>query len=936
MASSTKIKIPKINTINEARSSGALTTTSASTNSIDRNLKELINITNNIKNNQITEAKKQSAQLINIDKNLDKNITEFRKAYGNFVTISSSTTTEDTNNPYNSDIGGTSKTTTRTRVSSFTDSNESSSSGRTASRMSNRGIIDGIKSFGDRASSGFLPSLALSVATGGALNPVLIQALWGPLKETVGLIKDVVTLPFKALGAIWGTTKNIGGALFGGGSKGSHGLQGETKAVANAKNNDLYKRLDTIINLLEKGNKQVPIQEEKKKSGILSKILGFLPIALKLLGGIAAGIALFKGFNWLKENYEGSLLQKGVQRAGQAWDNIKAGYQEGGFIGGTKAAWGEVKDIGKALWDSVSAWYEKSDLKLTVDEMVDKVKNWFSEQWKGIKDWWTDFDFFKFAGETVDAATNAGKAIWNLVKGLWEKDGENEANGKFSIHGMITKVSNWFSSIWQSIKDWWTDFDFFKFAGDVADGVAAVGTSIWNWIGDLWNADAENEEAGKMSIHGMITRVGDWFKSIWYGIKDWWNSWTIEGLGRGIRDTAVDLAKDIKGIAGKIWDWIGDLWNNSSLKMSLSGMITRVGDWFKNIWDGIKDWWDSWSIEGIATKTYDSVVDVAKSVGKMGSMIWDKIKEVTGGLWSGFKTKIGLDGFVSKISDWFSKVWTGVKDWWDSWSFSGLIDGAKNAIGKGVGKAVDITKEVGTILNEAWESFDIGETIKNGIKAIGDKAKAVFKAVVDWVKNLFSNDSIDNQINTEEELTKKRAEQQKLIKAANGNIKEEYKVLLGNNKQIELNTRNFVTDWDNDLLYEDNNGNILQFDDKDDLEKYKENEKAITEAEANLKKQEVDLDKSVEVNNSQVPVVDQSMQTQEQREAAKNGSDYVDIGITVYQKLNSLLDNEYFKDFFKKSIELSTELNDTIKEKDLTPKFGVINNKSKDKSVNVS
>lgn len=864
MASSTKIKIPKINTINEARSSGALTTTSASTNSIDRNLKELINITNSIKNNQITEAKKQSAQLINIDKNLDKNITEFRKAYGNFVTISSSTTTEDTNNLYNSDIGSTSKTTTRTRVSSFTDSDESSSSGRTASRMSNRGIIDGIKSFGDRASSGFLPSLALSVATGGALNPVLIQALWGPLKETVGLIKDVVTLPFKALGTIWGTTKNIGGALFGGGSKGSHGLQGETKAVANAKNNDLYKRLDTIINLLEKGNKQVPIQEEKKKSGILSKILGFLPIALKLLGGIAAGIALFKGFNWLKENYEGSLLQKGVQRAGQAWDNIKAGYQEGGFIGGTKAAWGEVKDIGKALWDSVSAWYEKSDLKLTVDEMVDKVKNWFSEQWKGIKDWWTDFDFFKFAG-------------------------------------------------------------------DVADGVAAVGTSIWNWIGDLWNADAENEEAGKMSIHGMITRVGNWFKSIWNGIKDWWNSWTIEGLGRGIRDTAVDLAKDIKGIAGKIWDWIGDLWNNSSLKMSLSGMITRVGDWFKNIWDGIKNWWNSWSIEGIATKTYDSVVDVAKSVGKMGSMIWDKIKEVTGGIWSGFKTKIGLDGFVSKISDWFSKVWTGVKDWWDSWSFSSLIDGAKNAIEKGVGKAVDIAKEVGTILNEAWESFDIGETIKNGIKAIGDKAKAAFKAVVDWVKNLFSSDSINEQINNGKDLAEKRAEQQNLIKAANGNIKEEYKVLLGNNKQIELDT------WGaNDWVYKDNSGNILQFDDKDDLEKYKENEKAITEAETNLKKQEVNLDKSVEVNNSQVPVVDQSMQTQEQREAAKNGSDYVDIGITVYQKLNSLLDNEYFKDFFKKSIELSTELNDTIKEKDLTPKFGVINNKSKDKSVNVS
>lgn len=177
MAGSTKIKIPKINTLNEARSSGVLTTTSS--NSVNKSIKELIAIANSIRANQIAEAKESSAKLTSIDKNLDRNIRDNKKAYGNFVTISSSTTTEDTNTSSDYDYGNRSKTTTRTRVSSFTDSDRSSSSGHTSSSyIPNKGIMDGIKGFGDKASSGFVPSLALSVATGGALNPVLIQALW--------------------------------------------------------------------------------------------------------------------------------------------------------------------------------------------------------------------------------------------------------------------------------------------------------------------------------------------------------------------------------------------------------------------------------------------------------------------------------------------------------------------------------------------------------------------------------------------------------------------------------------------------------------------------------------------------------------------------------------------------------------------------------------
>lgn len=405
MASSTKIKIPKINTINEARSSGTLTTTSASTNTIDRNLKELINITNSIKNNQITEAKKQSAQLINIDKNLDKNITEFRKAYGNFVTISSSTTTEDTNTSSDSDYSNRSKTTTRTRVSSFTDSDRSNSSGHTSSSyMPNKGIMDGIKGFGDRASSGFAPSLALSVATGGALNPVLIQALWGPMKQFAGLIKDTILLPFRAISAIWGSMKNVFGFItspfhsfgHGGGSNSEYGLQGETKATTNARDNQLYRRLDTIISLL--GKKPALEKEEKKEKsgGFLSSLFGFLGEAIKIGGLIALGYGIFKVL--------------GMDRIKKGWEAIKESKQKDGWWGAIKTTLSTVVDWGKIIGGFIYDWYEESGLKDTISGFIEGVK-------QDIKDW-------------------------------WDKDKEREKDpNQFSIHRVFTWINEKISGI---------------------------------------------------------------------------------------------------------------------------------------------------------------------------------------------------------------------------------------------------------------------------------------------------------------------------------------------------------------------------------------------------------------------------------------------------------------------------------------------------------
>lgn len=909
MASSTKIKVPKINGIKESGSSGGISTASGRSNK--NNLSELLGTLDKMRENQVlqlkaikegnnsnkktlTELDKVNKELETSSRSYEKALTEYKKNLAELAILDRQVAGRN-KSQIEKDTRESSRGISARRAQRRSYSNNSSFLGRSSgysyrhsssSWLPNKGITDVAMETGNKVADGFVPSLALSIATGGALNPVIIRAIWQPLKEVGGFIKDTLMLPIKILQGLWGSIKNIANVLqkviggvastigfvvklpikivqglfgmvmhpiktvgnvlnFGGGLLGLGGPRHrDASAIDNANNSKLYKKLDNIIELLEKSNKAPLVQEEKKKSGFLSKILGFLGPMLKILAGLGAAFALFKGFQWLKNKYQGSWVQKGVQRLGKAWDNIKTGYQEGGLLGGAKAAWGEIKDIGKALWTSVSSWYEKSDLKLTVDEMVEKVKAWFSQQWEGVKTWWNEFDFFKFAGETVDAAVNIGKTIWGFVKDLWAKDAENEEQGKFSIHGMITKVSNWFSKQWQSIKDWWKDFSFFELAGEVAEGVADIGKGIWNYIGDLWAKDAENGEQEKLSIHGMIARVGDWFKSIWQGIKDWWNSWTIEGIARGIYNGAVELAEEAGGIASKIWD---------------------------------------------------------------------KIKEVTGGLWNGFTTAIGLDGFISKISEWFNSVWNGVKDWWNSWSFSGLISGAKDAVGKGVDKAVDVATEIGTMLDQAWESFDIMQTIKDGVTAIANKATAAFKAVVDWVKNLFSSDEIDEQINTEEELVKKRQEALQLANEEKlGFTQEEAETLLNGHRshKLEQSKLNLAHhDW----LYKANNGQIYRFDSKEDLSKFKNLEDEIAKAEAKLTKQAEDLTKGVEVNNGVVSLTD-NKKSPEQREAVEKGNEYTTLGLKVYDLLLQLLQDKNFQDYFKVSIELTEEQNKVLKE----------------------
>lgn len=726
MASSTKIKIPKINTINEARSSGTLTTTSASTNAIDRNLKELINITNSIKNNQITEAKKQLAQLINIDKNLDKNITEFRKAYGNFVTISSSTTTEDTNTSSDSDYSNRSKTTTRTRVSSFTDSDRSNSSGHTSSSyMPNKGIIDGIKGFGDRASSGFAPSLALSVATGGALNPVLIQALWGPVKQFAGLIKDTILLPFRAISAIWGSMKNIWGFItspfhYFSGSNNEYGLQGETKATTNARDNQLYRRLDTIISLL--GKKPALEKEEKKEKsgGFLSSLFGFLGEAVKIGGLIALGYSIFKVL--------------GMDRIKKGWEAIKESKQKDGWWGAIKTTLSTVVDWGKIIGGFIYDWYEESGLKDTISGFIEGVK-------QDIRDWWdkdkerekdpNQFSIhrvFTWINKKISGILGEGwSEVWNntllSLSSGWNILTDDKASDKYFENIQKywdNETKDWKENTPEEVKNYDKIFDlmdekgltgsqlklsFKKFKKNIGDKVANMYASSTDWLGNAFAPmfgdnspeseafkkfqlmDFEKGQTGNLDNYGWSDKA---FYNIYKTTNDFMNS-EEEGAFSlpNIKKTFSGfLSFSISSLIETGVNLVKEKWNNFQDKLSLR--YEQYSDW-KNDPEGFFAKNKHYSINGEELNFEDNPF---YKMNKAFSKIIESFTEM-------FKGKEGEEGFFDKIVNSITNFFTS--------------DEGKSIISEFQDKLIEI---------------------------VTNQIPAVIKTVINWIETKLSDDNL--------------------------------------------------------------------------------------------------------------------------------------------------------------------------------------------------
>ena len=129
-------------------------------------------------------------------------------------------------------------------------------------------------------------SVALAVGTGGILNPVVIKAL-----GLDALASSILRGGYKVLKK----TPSAIGNLLGLGSSSQTKTSGTTSSNSKAtKDAKLYKKLDTIIHILEKTkNTTTDKKNKEKKPGLLSKLFGLLTSSgfLKAALAIGAGIA---------------------------------------------------------------------------------------------------------------------------------------------------------------------------------------------------------------------------------------------------------------------------------------------------------------------------------------------------------------------------------------------------------------------------------------------------------------------------------------------------------------------------------------------------------------------------------------------------------------------------------------------------------------------
>lgn len=535
--------------------------------------------------------------------------------------------------------------------------------------------------------------MGLAMATGGIINPVLLQALFEPFAKTINFFKnkDVKTSD-TAETDIWNKKR-------------------DSSALEKSKDSPLFDRLDIIIGLLSKQTSVISPEKEEKKESTMNKIL-------KALGLAAVGFGIVKKFGGqIKEAWDNSAVGK---RVNKSIGNIKDAYTKDGIGGALKAGWEETKLLGSELWNKTKAWYEQSDLKVSVDAMMDKVKNWLDGIWKGIKDWWNNFSFKELWDDTVKLT----KSLADKIVSWWKADGEKAESGEgFSVHGMLSRIGDWFKDIWKGVKDWWNDFSLAELWEDMTKYAGKLKDLVVSW----WNGDSEKAESGKgFSIHGIFDSIGNWFKDIWKGVKDWWNSFSISDLWGKIANFSTDLASRVVS-----W-WKGDGKEDKDAEgFSLAGMFKKIGDWFGNIWKGIKDWWNGFSFGNLFGKNKEDD----------GPGLIKKSTDFIKGIWDKFDFKKTVSDSIDGISNAFSSAWSGIKNWWnDSWIKKKLD---KNEDKTSSDKVEVDGEDLGSKFTNLLKDFDVLGLIKKFVTGYLNLVSNAYKSVFNFAKKIFGFGEID-------------------------------------------------------------------------------------------------------------------------------------------------------------------------------------------------
>lgn len=310
--------------------------------------------------------------------------------------------------------------------------------------------------------------------------------------------------------------------------------------------------------------------------------------------------------------------------------------------------------------------------------------------------------------------TNEG--FRKAVIGIWNGIVDAFVGAKDSIVGAWNGMVSWFSSVWDGIKNAFSNAirSINSFMSSAWDGIKSAASIAWSAITKVIMTVLQPFINAFLNIWDSVSHG---LSMIWDGIK-----LIAQGAWELIKNIIltpvlmiVDLITgDFSGMAehlSQIWENIKSavfmVWDGISL--FLGGIVTTIVDFainmFNNFMNGLSSIWESIKTGAAAAWQWiqDTVANLINGTVSIAQSLWDGLKNFVSNTFESIKTTA-------------SNIWEGIKT-----TISNAIEGAKNAVDIAINKIKGFFKAIGDI-----DLFEIGKNVVQGlIDGVGSMVNAV-------------------------------------------------------------------------------------------------------------------------------------------------------------------------------------------------------------------
>lgn len=290
----------------------------------------------------------------------------------------------------------------------------------------------------------------------------------------------------------------------------------------------------------------------------------------------------------------------------QNWDGIKAFFEN---------LWNGVKNAFETFWNYVQGFISKF-ITTPIVNAWNGITSFFQTIWNGVKsafDWWINL-FKTIISPFVPTDV---KKNWTGLDGFFRDLGTGVTN---AISDMVTKVTNFFSGLWNNVKTHVKTFvdnvkaQFAAVRDNIVNFVSDAVEKTTTWFGSLWNKT-------KDSVKNFVENTKNWFKNMWDAIVG--HSYVpdmIDGIVYEFNRLNSEVLPSAKGFTETVKE------ETSKMATEVSNNVKKVQEQAqetKTIFEILKDNIKSFSNQAAASLVdfFDAVAEGKKSFKDFGSAV---------------------------------------------------------------------------------------------------------------------------------------------------------------------------------------------------------------------------------------------------------------------------------------------------------------------------